>query len=510
MQVSEHESARRVVGRVKEVSAQRGGRCVKDRWTQRWLRCVSRSLQLGVIAGTAAVARPALAHGPAPSAVAVVAQDDLGPRVVRLTSGLALRQPDGSYGYLCPALWSDTDAVGAYGLPGQPVVILASSGLHLLHDDGTVTPHPDPLAAGSAFDIAALGGKLYVLRIKGSTGSEIVEVTSEAVKSIWTDTQLWTTLAAGDDYLALARLGDGDDVDQLRLSPEGTVLDKASANGPPAPLIVFARTLGHELYLAVTANGGRTLGQLKSGSFVTTQNASAAIAGPVQASSGAVFVALDSALDRMDGATLTPITTDTPINCLSHYETHSYACTREGVQALLPEGLGALSFQLAQLTAPKLDKLTGTAADTCGQQWEHLRFDLLGLGITLNSESLAAGGAAALAQAGSAAQASATQAGTGALSAAGTAGDPRAGVPAAIAPIAGMGAAAGTLGAAPQAGASAPPTAAAQPARSGGCSIGRHGSARLPTSLAIMLALCASSRRARRQRSPAWPSRSDF
>lgn len=322
----------------------------------------------------------------------MVSKNERGPVVVRLTAGLALRQAASTYRFVCPAAWGDSDALPGYGLPNGPAVLLSSKGLLLMRDDGSVAQHPDAGAQGTPIDIVALAGKLYVLRVRG-TGSEIIEVDQDRVHSVWSDATLWTTLAAGDDFLAVARLSDDDRLEQLRLSPSGMQLDSARAAAPSGAVAVSARALGKDLFLNVAWSGGRQLGALSASGFNVVQRASAAIAGPVQAPDGTRYIALDSALSRMaaDGA-LTPVPTTTPIDCLGRYADALYACTREGIQSLGESGLGELSFDLAQLAPPDLSGLAAEPASACDLQWQHFRFDLLSLGITPLDPSTAGGG----------------------------------------------------------------------------------------------------------------------
>ena len=262
---------------------------------------------LALWVGMLALAGRASAHGLPPAAIAIVAQDAQGARVVRLTAGLAVREDDGDYRFVCPSAWGDVDSLPAHALPDQAVVVLSSSGLWLLQDDGTLTRHPDAQAQGYAFDLAALGGKLFVLRTRDRTGSEILEVSATQVKSIWRDASLWTSLTAGADFLAVARLTEDDRLAQKRLTAAGELLDSAEAEAPAGTVNVQARGAGSELYLSLALNGGRQLGKLDADGWQRIHTASAAIAGPVQLGQAGAVLALDGSLARLDGDALEPL-----------------------------------------------------------------------------------------------------------------------------------------------------------------------------------------------------------
>jgi len=363
--------------------------------TQRAQRCVKRTLRGACVVWTCLVlgVSRAEAHGPPPAAVAIVSADDVGPRVVRLTRGLAQRQPSGELRYVCAALWDGSDGLPAYGLPGQAVLVLGSSGLFVLSDDGRVARHPDPAAIGATLDVTALGDTLFVLR-KQAGGSEIVQVTPEHIEHVWSDDTLWTSLTAGDDFLALAGLHETDDTTELsvvRLTPQGKVLERVrEPNAPTAPVTrsVIARAVGRELYLVITSDEGRQLVQLVTGELVATRAANNAIAGPVQTRSGQAWVALDSVLQPLrptepNATQLTAATQHSAISCMGRYGDRSYVCTHDGIDALEASDVGAPLFELSQLTAPSLVGLPPSVADACDLQWQDFRFDLLSYGITL-------------------------------------------------------------------------------------------------------------------------------
>jgi len=327
---------------------------------------------------------PLAAHGLPPAPVAIVAQDAQAPRIVRLAAGFALRHTDGAYRYVCPALWGDVESLPAYALPGQPAVVLSSAGLWLLHEDGRVSAHPDPLAAaGSPFDLAAVSGKLYVLRSPDRRSSELVEVTAERVTRVWQDAALWTTLAAGDDFLAVARLSEDDQLVQQTLSTSGVPRQRMQAAAPAGSVNVLARAAGSDVYLVLANHAGRQLGRLGADGFEMLQSARATIAGPVHGEDGRVYVALDGKLALLQGGSLLQLeeASGANVSCLGCYERQCYACTGAGVQPLTAAGLDAPTFELAQLAPPQLDGLSGELESACDLQWEHLRFDLLGLGI---------------------------------------------------------------------------------------------------------------------------------
>jgi hypothetical protein len=254
--------------------------------------------------------------------------------------------------------------------------------------------------------------------------------------TLWNDGELWTTLTAGADFLAVARISSDNQLFQTRLSTAGGVLD--SANGPASEnaFSLQAQGLGQELYLIVASKAGPQLGRLGANGFAVEQTASAAISGPIETREGVRIISIDDALERLDGTTLTPIESRTPINFLGRYGDEAYACTREGLQPLGPNGLGELSLDLSQMLPPDLAAVRPDLVEECDMQWQHFRSELLTLGTVLNDSAAPSsasgdpGSAGAAAVGGSGGGGGAAEAGAVELGSAGVAAPPQAGGPA--------------------------------------------------------------------------------
>jgi hypothetical protein len=323
----------------------------------------------------------ALAHGPAPAAVSVVDADAMGPKVVRLTGGYARRLDANRYAYLCPAAWGDDLVLPAGLIPGGPIVVAASRGLYLGDEAGNVKPHPDPAAAKPATDFAQLGGKLYVLRTAG-TGSEVLEVDATTVKVVFADESNWTAIAATSSAIGLLRLT-ADRIEEAQIDAAGIVRSRESAPAPKDPILVIARATTSELYAVVVTATGRELGQIAGDQWKRIELASASIAGPVEVAEGDSFLAVDTELARLSQPEML-ISGMAPVNCLGRIGDRAYACTRDGLAAMSPAGVGEPIFALASMTPPDLSKIADPElVSLCSSQWEHFRFDLLALGVDL-------------------------------------------------------------------------------------------------------------------------------
>jgi hypothetical protein len=346
-----------------------------------WLNAVCVFAAAGLWHGTVGSPRVA-AHGPAPSVIAVVDADATGPKFLRLTGGLARRSEAGSYRFVCPAAWGDDVVLPAAAIPGGPVVVAGGRGLYLLDGNGVATPHPDPMAAGSAIDFARMGGKLYMLRtVMGA--SQVLEVDATAVRMIFSEPTVdsWTSIAATADTIGLQRLAT-DRVEQVKITAEGMALSRESAPAPQDPILIIARATTQALYSVVATATGRELGQIEGDQWKRIELAVASIAGPVDVPDGQPFIAVDTSLVRLPDPTIM-LEGMPPVSCLGRLGDIAYACTRDGASALAATGVGQPIFALASMTPPDLTQLAAAQQTLCETQWEHFRFDLLALGVEL-------------------------------------------------------------------------------------------------------------------------------
>jgi hypothetical protein len=324
------------------------------------------------------------AHSAPPTALAVLVEDDMGPRVVRLSAGLARREPDGSYAMLCPAAWGDDLPLPAAAIPGGPVVIAGTRGLYLLDEAGGLSPHPDPAAAGPSLDLITSGDRLYALRQQGGL-TQLVRIEPERVSTVFSDAASWSTGAASDEAIVLQSLN-GDLLSQVRLDRDGALLGREFAQAPEGAVYVSARASSRALYALVGTIFGRELGRIEAGGFTAVARANAAIAGPVELAGGGAFLAIDTQLAPLvDGVPGLPLTAAPPVSCLGRLGERAYACTLEGVVELGDAGPGRSLFELRVLRPPDLALAAEELRDSCRLQWEHFRFDLLSVGIDVDA-----------------------------------------------------------------------------------------------------------------------------
>ncbi len=107
----------------------------------------------------------ARAHGPAPAVLEVLRADEDGrPTLLRTSVGLAEAREDGTYGYLCPSLWSGNELARSYGLRDGTVLVLDAGVLYVSDPARETFARDEALEEGFAVrDVATDGERVFVL-----------------------------------------------------------------------------------------------------------------------------------------------------------------------------------------------------------------------------------------------------------------------------------------------------------------------------------------------------------
>jgi hypothetical protein len=317
----------------------------------------------------------------APGVAAIVDEDAHGIYVLRLYAGHAQHAHDGWH-YYCSGLYQGQGSEISASLPGGGVAIATARGIWVLDRDGTIGPHPDPEAQGFVTAFARGGGRLYGIKQRtNDTVYDLIEVTADAVRVLWTDTRYWNDLAVGDTLIQLVRI-DGDTIEALQLSLEGKALGAQDA--PLADVqAVNARMVGDAAYYTVRLETSAELGHIQQNAWHVLQMAANSIAGPSRTADGISFVAVDGKLATFDADVLASRDDTDFVTGLNRLDNHSYACTSTGLRDLSSAGLGELVFDLSQLLPPDPCVVPVYMRPACELEWQHLQSELLGSNIPI-------------------------------------------------------------------------------------------------------------------------------
>lgn len=327
------------------------------------------------------------AHGEPPEAYAVLSHDAEGVRAVRLSHGVALRRGPTRFQFVCPSAWGDMYAAPIAALADGTMVVGATSGLMLLSQDGKVRPHPDPVAAGSTYDMVGSAHGVFSVR-NTQAGSELLAVSAESARVLWRDSKSLYSLAALDDTLLLVR-GFDINLEQVTLAmADGRELDRQLALVNVPIDYAFARAAGGSAFVLVMFRTVAALGTLRMNTFTRIAEGLLSVAGPLRVGE-TTLLAPDGQLSQLLGSEATPLAESGNVLCLSQQDGLSYACNPDGIVALRDQALGDPLFRLSWLVAPDLDALAeGSARSLCNAQWQDLRVDLMMAGTSLLDEAL--------------------------------------------------------------------------------------------------------------------------
>jgi hypothetical protein len=353
----------------------------------------------------------ARAHGGPPAIENVVASDDGGPWLAELSEGFALREAEGSWSFLCPALFA-ADTPPPNTAVADTVWISGGMDLFRLRADRTLEPADTPdLSTARVLSLAALDGALIALRSQPAlnpgqnAGTELIALRGDMEESLLIDSaSFWSALAVqpayaagGDTVLWLARIA-GDGFELLGLSPSGEELARAMTPWSSSPLSIRLTAAGEDVFLHLYDSLGYKLvhvgmrGEAASEAVVVAE-AQGPMRGPVAIGDEMLFTQDEQLLIYRDGATelSSGVIGSEPLTCLTpeHVCTPSRLYEIAGVQAADAFDPGSALLDLALLKGPTLRPDDADLGQYCTAQWLVFQADLLRAGITASDAGVA-------------------------------------------------------------------------------------------------------------------------
>lgn len=327
----------------------------------------------------------ALAHGPAPVALEVLAWDDAPgcttvpaaatPGLVRTNIGLAAHLGDGTYDYRCPSRWGDDEQALAAASPAGTQVLLAGTQGLWWSGDGSCSAQALPLAADETpVDLRWHdGGFLFVSRnFQAQTGTLWRVADGELSRQAsWSDRfvdglgvdadGVWVSGARPSPFVARwdgAELGD--DV----VLPDGQEVQRLSARGGD----------GTVRFVVATTDAGRALWRAVGGVAQEVLAPVAVLHGPVKVS-GTWLVVADGEVWQggTDGETWAGTGTEVDWTCLREHGARAQACSLAALRVLTgwaagePELVDVFTMTQIGAPAPSCDGVAGA----CALDWLH-------------------------------------------------------------------------------------------------------------------------------------------
>jgi len=288
-----------------------------------------------------------------------------------------MRRPEG-FRFVCPILWGQDASAPAEQIPGGDVAIGGVTGLYVLDADGVVDLHPDPDAAsGQVVALARSATALFGLRYREGV-VEVMRVEKDRLEVVWSSEERFQDLAAGDDYLALARV-DGSVVHALRLTPKGELLASESALIAEPGSVAWARPLGDELQIVVVAASLESeLGRIDGDAWDPILRA-ISLAGPIELEDGSRLVGVEGVLYAYEDDELRELDATSGAECLREHEGIVYACSQGNLRELEDSAFGKELFRLDEVGPPDLELVSEELRSECELQWQ--RYVLLDLGM---------------------------------------------------------------------------------------------------------------------------------
>jgi hypothetical protein len=345
------------------------------------------------------------AHGGPPAIENVVASDEGGPWLAELSEGFALREADGAWSFVCPALFgADTPPPNA--TVADSAWISGGMDLFRLRANRTVEAADLPdFSTARVLSLAALDGALIALRSQPAlnpgenAGTELLARRGDTEESLFVDpSSFWSALAVqpaedagGEEAMVwLARIA-GQGFEVLGLSASGAELARALSPWPSSPLSIRLTAAGDDVFLHLFDNLGYKLVHVgtrgePAGEAVVVAEAQGPMRGPVVRGDETLFTQDEQLLIYRDGAAEVSngVLGSELLTCL----TAEHACTPSRLYEIASveaaEGFdpGSVLLDLALLKAPTLRPEDVELGQYCTAQWLVFQADLTRAGIT--------------------------------------------------------------------------------------------------------------------------------
>lgn len=344
-------------------------------------------LLLGLLLAT----MPALAsaHGDPAAVVQVVAADTDGPRVIRLTEGLAIKL-GGEWTYVCPNLFGLGSIFLALSADGERTWVVGADDLMTLEADGTVAARGEPhLASDSVLALAASERDVYALRF-AARGTEVFRLAASGSERIAQVRERFATMAvAGSGALYLARAED-DRLHVLFLSDSGEETSREVFDLDLAGAVPRLRVASEKLFVQVVRPAGFELFHLernetgadRKGDAQSLFAGSERIYGPIAGPDGTTWASVDPVLYSLGSdLTLEPHEAPASVTCVDSRGGRAFACAQASLYELEPGGLGKRVMALESLSPPPRAHPALVGSERCGHEWTLFSKDLASIGV---------------------------------------------------------------------------------------------------------------------------------
>ncbi len=326
------------------------------------------------------------AHGPQPAAVKVLATDKQGPVLIQLSDGLALRR-QGSWRYVCQALWDGPLSPQVVALDENRIFIVGTLGLYRLGAQGHILgPEQPDLSALQVQELAVAGTRVVALWNDG-VNAHLTDATTSAGVALWQGVGDWTGLAADASSVDLASVDLQGNLLWSHLSlTQGLAATSTVPLQQPGATVRLRREAG-SLYGLVYSGEFALLGTLNLAAEPTPGQDSGILAwhllaktyrpldGPLQLGDQ-LLVAENGILRRVQDGGLQTVDDTRWYSCLGRSDAGPYFCALTEITGLGAQGQAQKSwFTLAMLDPPLTDGLSGDRAFNCTASWQNFAFD---------------------------------------------------------------------------------------------------------------------------------------
>lgn len=301
-----------------------------------------------------------------PEVYGVAAYDAQGvPVAIEASHGLMLREGE-AWRYVCPVAHGGPDTPRTVAPRADRMWVSTVAGLRLY--DGSLQPltpaFPDVLYADVPVLATGSAGTFVVAQREEDTA--LYALSPSGVTYLARFEGPWRTIAVADAIWIARTTSTG--IDLVELERDGRVTTTATVAFEARD--VALHTAAGRVFAAASDGLVSRVWEVSSGGFELLVQYEGSIVGDVTVVDGAVYVALDRFLHRLEGGRAIPTDPIEPVSCLANGPTGPYLCSNLALYAVTPEGvIGAPVFLLDQVEPPDTSALSLADAATCEAQW---------------------------------------------------------------------------------------------------------------------------------------------
>jgi hypothetical protein len=286
---------------------------------------------------------------------------------VRLPVGLAIRDEQDRWRFVCPAIWGGPDRPLSRRL-GSNILIIADSGPFEMTRSGLLASHgPTHADASRTVDLELVDETVLGL-VLAPPGAMVFGFDAEDTRAILTSTVPYESVEADVDGLMVGSSTTGG-VRIARYGLDGRERSRSFVRyANPSRAIMELERIDQEIFLLFTSASSAQMARVEGDVGRALASSAAPILGPARIAEE-IFVVVDDALQRVGSEGIDVADDSRSYRCLEEGVSNAYVCTPRTIYALDADTALLPVFDLGDVEGPRLADLDPNVEAACEFEW---------------------------------------------------------------------------------------------------------------------------------------------